>query len=235
MNNTTMKNNVFETIIVNRHLLINDGRGNMLIDTGSPASFHNENHIFIDTDDYEVQTSYMGTTTQYFSDKVGCEIVGLIGMDIISQYTMWIDIPMTKPFVAFYKDDNMGSRYPIDSFSVMGIPGFCMEINGRKARLLFDTGAHISYIHSRFYDNEPMLRTCTDFSPLLNAEYEVEMYGLSTRFCEKILSIEFGSMPQELSTQMNHLNVDGIIGYDLMEDFRIVIDRGIFKIPPQGI
>ena len=78
-------NNKFDAIIVNNHLLINDVRGNMIIDTGSPASFHNENHIFIDCDDHEVPASFMGTTTQYLSDKVGCDIVGLIGMDIISK------------------------------------------------------------------------------------------------------------------------------------------------------
>lgn len=230
-----MMNNSFDAIIVNRHLLINDGRGNMLIDTGSPASFHYENHIFIDSDDHEVPTSYMGTTTQYLSEKVGCEVVGLIGMDIISQYTMWIDLPMTKPFVAFYKDDNIGSRYRVENFSVMGIPGICMEINGRTARVLFDTGAHISYIHSRFYANEPIVRTCTDFSPLLNAEYEVDMYELSTNFCEKTLNIEFGSMPQELAMLINHINVDGIIGYDLIENYRIVLEKGMLKIPPQGM
>jgi hypothetical protein len=31
------------------------------------------------------------------------------------------------------------------------------------------------------------------------------------------------------------LNVDGFIGFDLIDKFRIVIDKGIIKLPPQGI
>ena len=103
-------NNTFETIIVNRHLLINDGRGNMLIDTGSPASFHVEREIHVGEDTHNVPTSYMGTTTQYLSQKVGCEIVGLIGMDILSQYTVWINTPQLGNFISFSKGDTRQSR-----------------------------------------------------------------------------------------------------------------------------
>ena len=228
-------NNTFETIIVNRHLLINDGRGNMLIDTGSPASFHVESQIHIGEDSHMVPTTYMGTTIQYLSQKVGCEIVGLIGMDILCQYTVWINTPQCGNFISFSKGDTIPSTYPVESFTIMSIPGICMKVNGQRAKLLFDTGAHISYISDSYYQNIPIARQSADFSPLLNAEFNVDLYNLPTHFYDKMVNIEFGSMPLELKAMMLQLHVDGIVGYDFIQHFRIVLDKGIVKIPPQGI
>lgn len=228
-------NNTFETIIVNRHLLINDGRGNMLIDTGSPASFHVESQIHIGDDTHIVPTSYIGTSTQYLSQKEGCEIVGLIGMDILSQYTVWINTPQFGNFILFSKGDTIPSTYPVESFTIMSIPGIYMEVNGQRAKLLFDTGAHISYISDSYFHNLPIARQSEDFSPLLNAEFNVDLYNLPTHFCDKMVNVEFGSMPLELTAMILQLHVDGIVGYDLIQHFRIVLDKGIVKIPPQGI
>lgn len=228
-------NSVFNTIIFNRHLLINDERGMILIDTGSPISFHQEQLICIYNDDYAVPASYMGITAAYLSEKVGCEIVGLLGMDIISQYTMWINTPDFGSFILFEKTEGNPSFSEVEHFEVMGIPGICMDVNGKNVKLLFDTGAQISYISESCYQNQPVVRTTTDFAPLLNTEYQVDMYNLPATFCQKTFDVEFGAMPKALAQLLETIAVDGIIGYDLIHAFRIVVEKGVVKIPSQQL
>ena len=79
-----MDQNKHKTILHNKHLLIETNRGVLLIDTGSPASFHEASCIEINGREHKVSTSYMGLTAQYLSQKIGCQISGLLGMDIIS-------------------------------------------------------------------------------------------------------------------------------------------------------
>jgi hypothetical protein len=73
-------------------------------------------------------------------------------------------------------------------------------------------------------------------------EYSVNRHIVCTKFpftniyaSERNQDIAYGRMPMQLSMLLNMLNVDGIIGYDLFEKFRVVVDRGEIRFPPQGI
>lgn len=226
--------NVFDTIIINRHLLIDDGRGMMLIDSGSPVSFHKERVINIASETYPVADAYREVTTDYLSKKVGCPIVGLIGMDIMINYTVWINTQNFGSFISFEKE-GISSFHDVNTFNMMGAPGLYLTINGRRAKMLFDTGAHVSYIRDNFHTDKPSTRTTKDFSPFFQRDHLVNVYELPTTLADKTVDLEYGRMPSELSLLVNQLNVDGFIGFDLIDKFRIVIDKGIIKLPPQGI
>ena len=236
-----MDQNKHKTILHNKHLLIETNRGLILIDTGSPASFHVESCIEINGREHRVATSYMGITAQYLSQKIGCQISGLLGMDIMNLYEIHIDIrPVSYATgdVWFFEPNE---SLPIRGKGIMGIPTVEALIDGHKALLLFDTGAPISYIDRTYTQYAPVCDTVIDFSPLIGCgEFEVDRYMLTTCFdnvCGRDgkSEIAYGNTPLQITMMLKALQVDGIIGYDLMEKYRIVIDRGGLYFPPQGI
>ena len=236
-----MEQNQHKTILYKKHLLIDTNRGIILIDTGSPASFHNDGCIEINGREHNVPTNYMGISSSYISQKIGREVSGLLGMDIVNLYEMWIDVRNVAHAtgeVWFFDPDE---SKPHEGANVMGIPICEVRIGWGKAKLLFDTGAPISYISDRYITHTPIHDEVQDFSPLMSSgEYAVHRHIVSTSFHgflydNKEYDIAYGQMPMQLSTMLNMLNVDGIIGYDLIEKFRIVVDRGELYFPPQGI
>ncbi|MBO5085966.1 MAG: hypothetical protein J6B65_01870 [Paludibacteraceae bacterium] len=230
-----MEENVFDTIVFNKHLLIDDGRGAILVDTGSPTSFHESRKFNIGEDEFNVSASCMGVNAKYLTEKVGCDIVGLIGMDIISKYSLWINTENFGNFISFYKENASFSRYSVKTFSAMGVPGIVMNVGAHEVKLLFDTGAPISYLSNKFLKGEELVGTCRDFSPLTHTDYDVNLYRLPVDFCEEEFDVEFGSMPAEVAMLLGTMGVDGIIGYDLFSRFRIIVENGKIVIPPQGI
>ena len=238
-----MRQNQHKTILYKNHLLIDTNRGIILIDTGSPASFHNDGCIEINGREHNVPTNYMGISSSYISQKIGREVSGLLGMDIINLYEMYIDVRNVAHAIGevWFFDPNESKLYK--GANVMGIP-ICEVVIGRnKAKLLFDTGAPISYLSDEYINHAPIYDEVSDFSPLMGGEeYAVTRHIVNTTFpfshiyaSERDQNIAYGRMPMKMSMLLNMLSVDGIIGYDLFKKFRVVVDRGEIRFPPQGI
>lgn len=232
-----------KTIVYNKHLILDTSRGLILVDTGSPASFHMDGCLEINDREYNVPANYMGISAAYISSKIGCEISGLLGMDIINLYEMWVDVRDAYPAIGEVSFVDPDESKPYKGANVMGIP-ICEVVIGRnKAKLLFDTGAPISYLSDDYINQAPIYDEVNDFSPLMGGEeYTVNRHIVCTTFpyphiyeSEINQDIAYGRMPMQLSMLLNKLNVDGIIGYDLFEKFRVVVDRGEIRFPPQGI
>lgn len=225
----------YSLVIYNKHILLNNGEGNILVDTGSPMSFHCNGHIDIEDLHINVPTSCMNINNSFLSEKIGCEISGILGMDIINQLQLWIDIK-NNIFIVENKSSSIPSCTPIRTFSIMGVPGIEVFVNQRKARLLFDTGAPISYISNSFTAGTTVVDSVQDFSPLIGGDsYVVERHSLTTNFADKDFKVLYANAPVMISTLLNMYNVDGIIGYDLLEKFRFIIKGGVLYLPPQGI
>lgn len=232
-----------KTIVYNKHLILDTSRGLILVDTGSPTSFHRDGCIVINDREYNVPTNYMGISAAYISQKIGHEVSGLLGMDIINLYEMLIDVRNVSHALGEVCFFDLDESKPYKGANVMGIPICEVEIGGDKAKLLFDTGAPISYLNDKYITHIPVYDEVSDFSPLMGGEeYAVNRHIVRTKFpftniyaSERNQDIAYGRMPMQLSMLLNKLNVDGIIGYDLIEKFRVVVDRGELYFPPQGI
>lgn len=232
-----MEHKAYDTICHNRHILIDNGVGRLLIDTGSPASFHNNGEIDLAGEVFPVPADYMGVNAAYLTDKVGCEIVGLIGMDILSRLQVWFNTERFGNFISFGPATDCFPSWPhIETFHAIGIPGITVFVEGRATRLLFDTGAPISYIkESYLYDCIPS-GSAWDFSPLTGgARYKVDLYSANAIFHDKRFDVSFAKLTPELDMMMSMIGADGIIGYDLIESFRIILNGGEVWLPPQGI
>ena len=75
----------YNIILSRDHILIDSADGILLVDTGSPMSFHENGMIRLGDEEFQVPTSLMGVDASYIADKVGERVSGLLGMDIISR------------------------------------------------------------------------------------------------------------------------------------------------------
>ena len=86
----------YNIILSRDHVLIESVDGIILVDTGSPMSFHENGLIYLGGEEFPVPDSLMGVDSSYIAEKVGVNVSGLLGMDIISRLGMKIDIPGGK-------------------------------------------------------------------------------------------------------------------------------------------
>ncbi len=217
--------------IVNEHLLIDDGQG-IIIDTGSPNSFHDTGQIYLCGDSYTVPRSIMNVNSEYLSKEIGSKIHGLLGMDIISKYPILFDLQHGFIFV----DDD--TQY-YTAFSSFDLPFnmVCIElyVNGQRVRLIVDTGAKISYIDSSLINRHNSIGTEQDFSPLFG-HFCTNLYKCNVHLLQgESIVLTFGTPPSLLSDFLKKMKVQGIIGIEFFKRFRLQLSGGKLYFPPQGI
>ena len=221
--------------IVNDHIIISDQQ-NLILDTGSPESFHPSGIIKLCGEDILVNTSLMGVSSDYLRTHVGANLDGIVGMDLIHRYPMLVDL---RCGVVFIDDDAIYDR----SFEqvelgphAQGLIAVKMVVNNHLVRMIVDTGAPISYINESIVGNLESEGEKSDFHPLIGdfhtKTYRCEVVPVPA---EKPYSQVFGVAPRMLSMTLAMLQVDGIIGIDLFKRYRIQIRDGKVFLPPQGI
>lgn len=220
----------------NKHFFIENSSGLILLDTGSPFSFHVDGVINIGESEFKVPQSAMNISIAYLKEKVGCELSGLLGMDILSQFSVWFSSPQFGNTILFSETSDVTGQ--CIGNNLMGCPTVNMNVNGRKGTFLFDSGAHVSYISSKFLNGQEKCGTTTDFSPLLNSDrYEVDLYYFDSSIISynKCFNAMYAKMPSQLEMLLSQFGVDGIIGFDLIDNYRLIVCNGHTYLPPQGI
>lgn len=201
--------------IAGGHLLFDDGNGLILIDTGSPKSFHQDGLITIMGKEHSVPTNFplYNIGPEYISQRVGVKVKGLMGMNIMSNIPILIDVPNER--VTF--GENLTVNNNIYAGNTMGVPSVIAEVDGRQAKLLIDTGAFISYINPSFVGGKEPIRTESDFSPMMlggsNDEFETNIYQLDTTISDREMALEYGTLPTMLNMAIGLTGAQGIIGY----------------------
>lgn len=207
------------------HILFNNGDGLILVDTGSSTSIHKDRKIDINGNKYSVQDNYLGMVSpEYLSKKVGVEISGLLGMDIMHKLPTLIDIPhQTISFGEKFNILNIGAG------SCMGIPLIKLEVDGKERKLILDTGAWISYLDSSITNGFDVVRVERDFSPLnlgVADEFDTPIFKIETRIGNDYYKLEYGNLPFLLNRAILLTGAEGIIGYALLSRKAIYIHGG---------
>ena len=219
----------------NDHIIIDNGQS-IVFDTGSPMSFHDSGIIDIGGDSIAVPRSLLGVTSNYLTENIGCELHGLLGMDIITKHPLMIELK--SGFMFFDDDDNYGNKFhSIHTNQLGGLIGIEIMINGRFARMFVDSGAKISYINKAFTNGLPIQRTADDYSPYIG-KFQTSLFCCETHLlvnnCKPYIQ-EYGTPPQQIEFLLNQYHMDGIIGIELFKRFRLHLLNGELYFPPQGI
>lgn len=217
---STMEYNI---ILSRDHILVDCGGDVLLVDTGSPMSFHENGSIRIGDEDFPVATSLMGVDSSYVSDKVGRPVCGLLGMDIIGRLGVKIDVPGGKLYISPSTEGMC--RVP----SGMGLGYVSMEMSaaGRPAKVILDTGAPTSYISKSFTAGLTPIGQVTDFNPMVPGDtFETPVFELPVEFAGKAFTMKAGHLPGNLQMMLSMLGVDGVVGMEVLSRFSVAIADG---------
>lgn len=205
------------------HLIIENNGLKVLVDTGSPVSICNNDSFLFMGHEYRCHTSLLGNNIINVSELLNYSIDVLMGMDIIGNYYFLIDYERRK--VSF-------SSNPFELTPMYVIPllrghgGYVyiyLTIKDRTVKLALDTGAKISYIDKSITEGETMIEERNDFHPLIG-HFQTPIYPMEAFIGEKNISVNFGNLPSLLATSLIQMGIDGVIGFDLFNAFRVLLD-----------
>ncbi len=206
-------------------LLLIDGK-RLLIDTGSPQTIYDQSSMsFADITHNDISTKIMNAfSIDDINRLLGTKLNGLIGCDVLSKYIIKIN-PFEKS-ICFITDENeIEDKEGFKSFNTVlgGIPIIESEINNSDYMLLLDSGAKLSYINPKITERFESLGLETDFHPHIG-NFQTETYSLSTNIYNHKIEVLYGNLPEIFQTQINMINVQGVIGSDLFLNKEIIID-----------
>ena len=246
---------------INNHMFIDDDQ-HILVDTGSQVSFHLSGHINIGDEQITVPKSIPLVSQDFLSEKVGCEVNGLLGMDIMGKHTILFDLKSNNLFFnddAIYirslkkseaaekmkalmdsMDDIMGGLGGLidglDALTGMGnITCVEIEVNGKTAQMVVDSGARISFINDSFLMGLKPQYYLDDFHHSVG-DFKTPVYKCETNiFVDEPYSEDYGILPEPLMSTLRMFQIDGIIGLNLFRRYRLQFKNGHVLFPPQGI
>jgi hypothetical protein len=222
-----MNKNEYDIRLSRGHVLIDGGEGLLLVDTGSPMSFHELGRIRLCGEEFPVPASLMGTGPDYVSDKVGERVAGLLGMDVIGRLGVRIDIPGGK---LTFRPSAEGTT-PVPSGTEMGYAFVDMTVAGRPARVILDTGAPVSYVSPSFTEGLEPVDRVTDFNPMVPGDtFETPVFEFPASFAGRDFPMRAGHLPGLFRGMLSMLGVDGVVGMEILGRVPVVIAGGGVRV-----
>ena len=218
----------YDILLQNGHILVAEAAGRLLIDTGSPMSFHGAGRFELGGETFKVPKSLMRVDADYVSEKVfgvrygGTRVEGLVGMDVIGRLGMAVDLSAGK--LTFGAGTDGWRRIPSSTFGVVMMD---VTVGGRPARVALDTGAPISYIGRGYADGYETIGTVTDFSPFCETDsFEAPVYEIPVGVGEEEFTMRLGTPPNDVGAMIALCGLDGAIGLELLSRKAVLIANG---------
>lgn len=204
---------------VHGHILIVDDFGSkVLVDTGSPLSFHADGVMQIDGETLRVPASLPEADSAYVTENVGTKVDGLVGMNFIGRKGLLIDVPGGRLVFGQPADGmtRVPSRYlklPVFGGGYMSVE---MEMRGRMVKVLVDTGAPVSYVDPSLTEGLTAVETVTDFNPVVG-RFETPLFEFPAAFAGQAFEMKAGHLPMLLKLQVDMLGAQGVVGMELLK------------------
>ncbi len=201
--------------LIENHLYVTLFGEDWLLDTGAPTSFGETDSIVINDQSFDLESDYLGLNAEQLSSLTKHKIFGLIGMDILSQFEMVMDVANEK-IVLSKKEISMNGNV-LEMHNFMGIPIVKASIDGADKNLFFDTGAQISYWHDQGLNGYQSIGVMEDFYPGFG-EFKTNVYLVNMTLGNKKFSIRCGILPSMLQMSLSMGGTEGILGNELLKD-----------------
>ncbi|MCX7833312.1 MAG: hypothetical protein N2490_03795 [Ignavibacteria bacterium] len=200
--------------------------GNIIfIDTGAPLTIHKTNELSFNSNTYQCVTQFFGTTVESLSELIGKELTTLMGIDILSNYYVLFDyrnkvVKFSEKEIDF---DGKEIKFIKTYFFMMEItvPLVEFKVDNVPLKLHIDTGAKISYLAEEITKKYPSIGVEKDYHPAYGG-FETNCYNIITSLGDDEFLVKYGNLPDVLNLFLG--NANGVIGYDLFNNFLILFD-----------
>ena len=197
------------------HLYVSIDGHDWLLDTGAPTSFGDIKSLYIGKIEFTVPESYMGLNATQLSEFVCHSTMGIIGADVLNEFCILIDVGGEQISFATNEIKLAGDILEIEEF--MGIPIVSPNIGGANRRMIFDTGAQISYLQNISLNTFPSAGIVNDFYPGVG-QFQTETYMVDVSIGTKSQQLRCGSLPELLGMTLMMTGTEGIIGNEILRN-----------------
>lgn len=203
------------------HPVIHTEEDRILIDTGSPNSYHEKSTIRFMGRDFRSSGGGSAPDLHHLSKLVGTKISCLLGMDIMKEFSTELRFSENK--VSFSEGTlNMSGR-TLEYFDGMGVPVIHVDMLDQSRRMYLDTGARLSYIHDELTAHLPVTGYDRDFYPGYG-RFETDLFLLKGSLLDRTFQLKCGHLPIGLKKLLLWGHTEGILGYDFFKEFNVGID-----------
>lgn len=201
--------------IEKKHLIAEIDGHLLLIDTGAPTSF-GACTITWEDETVDLAKRFQPRNIESLSSRVGLQLEGLIGCDLLLQRGLRIDIPNGE--LTFH--DELPSQGDISQLRLIGtvtsVPAITSYVAGESTDLVVDTGAMQTFVCEHHAQGLRRVGTVEDFFPAGGdfTSYLVEMLAVVDG---ETYEIKPAVLPPGLESQLSSMYVTGIIGLDILQ------------------
>jgi len=201
------------------HLFVDLGNRLWVHDTGCPVSFGNQQIDPRLSGMTRQQLTFDGKTVDAatISKFTGVTVAGLIGTDILNKCDQLIDLRTNC------MELTLGEQLtPPAGTTGLGMellngttPCLWATVGGQTGRYIFDTGAKLSYlVGPKPGDATPGTLTDDFWIPI--GEFQTQTYHAHVRLNGFETALRFGTPPLALAEKLKGINVQGILGNELL-------------------
>jgi hypothetical protein len=205
--------------MVDGHIIVTSEDGKIcLIDTGAHCSVGDLESVLFAGGTYPLQPALIGKKAHELSGPIGVRIDVLIGVDILNRYDMLID-PLRRVLV--FSDEELDCEGEVLSIEqVMGVPIVTADVDGRRIRMFYDTGAKISFLRDEIATVYPQTGTADDFFVTFGP-FQTTLHRAPMTLGSRNLVLDFGVLPPGLQNTLLVFGIDGILGNATLDHFMV--------------
>lgn len=216
------------------HLIIIDNWKILLLDTGSPVSLTKMEEFEFMGQTFRGTRSIGGRGIDTVSGYLRRNIDVLVGMDVLGRFTFEVDY--RNKILTVNDDPSFVYRGSVVNIgkAFMGTLTIPAVVEGKQYTFALDTGAKISYINHTLTVSDTPVEQRPDFNPLFGY-FTTFIYPKIVEIGSKQFECKFGNLPAMAENPLSMVGIDGVIGYDLFEAFKVVLDfgKGLLILPEE--
>lgn len=201
---------------VDGHLIARIEDKAVLIDTGAPVSVGNGERWYFLNKVHQPGKDYLGVTTEYLTKMVGHRVDLLLGMDILGEFHVTIDLARNHLRISPVSMLQGGVRLHLET--MQGVPVCKGRLDGQEIQLFVDTGSKFSYLGHKLVEKFTPAGREKDFFPGAG-EFETDVYEVPIQIGKEQVGLRCGVLPKLIEKAVLLTGTRGIIGAELFRKY----------------
>ncbi len=189
-----------------------------LVDTGCPFSFGSVGAVVVDGRRHALGgPEGVGPFNLHAVQTLAGRVVGVLGMDVVGERAWTFDVERHELRVGEGAEAAPATAHV--EISSQGAP----IIAAGHERILFDTGARLAFRIGAIPDGSTAAGEATDYSPFLG-HFQTPVWQQTVVVAGIPVPVRFGVLPAKGEALLRMLNVNWIIGQDLLRAGCVTLD-----------
>jgi hypothetical protein len=193
-----------------------------LLDTGSHISIGNSADIHLFGRAFPLSDGLLNLNTASLSEYIGTLIDVLIGGDVLKDYRFTVDLHKNQITFTDEESADVNADY-LELDLLSHVPIVLIEIGGEELRVVWDTGAKITYLPERLAAEGQIDGTIDDFYPGFT-RFTTQFYRTPVSIGRHQVLSRCGTLPAGLTLMLDAFHIGGIVGNDLLGDLQPTFD-----------